>query len=87
MEEKKKKEMSYEDLKVKCESLAQALQKAYEEIRRIDASNAIQRLNYLFKVLEFYAHFNPDFVNKCASEIQDILTIEEEVSEQTEKQS
>lgn len=84
MEEKKKKELSYEELQERCGDLFQSLQRAHEEIRRIDAANAIQRLNFLFKVLENYAHFDPDFIDKCVAEIKDILTIEEEVPEQKE---
>lgn len=79
MEEKiKEKKPSYEDLQELCGQLSQRLQVAYEQIKKMDASNVLQRLNYLFKVLENYAHFNPDFVDKCSSEIEDLLTIPEE---------
>lgn len=79
MEEKvEERKPSYEELQELCGELDQRLQVAYDQIRRIDASNAIQRLNYLFKVLENYAHFDPDFVTKCTEEIRDLLTIPEE---------
>ena len=81
MEEKKLKEekkISYERLQEICGDLSQRLQMAQQKIAEIDAANTIHRLNFLFKVLEYYSLFDAEFTDKCIKEIQDILTIPEE---------
>lgn len=36
-------------------------------------NNVFTRLNYLFNVLDRAQYFNEDFINACATEIQEIL--------------
>ena len=45
------------------------------------ALSAINRADYLFKVLQYDYAFNPEFVNKCVAELQEFLTIPEEKEE------
>ena len=48
-----------------------------KQISQINMSNLFGRLSYLFKVLEFSKMFDDTFVEACASEIKDRLTIKE----------
>lgn len=80
MEEKEKK-LSYEELEQQYEAAKENVRKAYMA-GRSDATGVLQRLGFLFKVLENYAHFDPDFVTACASEIQDMLSIGEEETQE-----
>jgi hypothetical protein len=83
MEEKKKDkgQFSNEELQQICGELSQRLQRAQEKLAEINAANIIQRLNFLFKVVEHAAMFDPDFVDKTISEIQDTLTLQEDTSD------
>ena len=81
MEEKKKTEkgeLSYERLQEICGELSQRLQMAQRKIEEIDASNTVYRLNFLFKVIENAALFDPSFIESTVKEIQDTLTLPEE---------
>ena len=80
MEEKKSKEekkFSYEELQQICGELSQRLQYAQEKLEKMNATNAIHRLNFLFKVLEQYALFPTEFVDKCSNEIMSIMNIDD----------
>lgn len=80
MEEKKPKEekkLSYEELQQICGELSQRLQYAQEKLEEVNATNAIHRLNLLFKVLEQYALFPAEFVDKCSNEIMSIMNIDD----------
>ena len=41
------------------------------------------RLNYLFKVMEFSHMFSDEFVGKCVAEIESLMTIPEDTPEDT----
>lgn len=75
-------EMTHEQLVEECSKLSRRFEMVMDKLRQVNATNAIQRLSFLFKVLEFYAHFDAGFVTKCAEEIQFILDVED--TEQTE---
>ena len=83
MEEQKKteKKMSYETLEKDYMLLKAQFERALEELDKANVSSLLQRLTFLFKVLEQYAHFDPVFVEKCSKEIESILTVEEEKEE------
>ena len=86
MEEKNTKEgtLSYDQLKEVAAQLQHENQQLRSTLVRIDYSNTFKRLDYLFKVLDNYIHFNDDFVASCIKEIQDMMTIKEESTEDTE---
>ena len=86
MEEKNTKEGTLSSAQLK--EVAAQLQHENQQLRstlvRIDYSNTFKRLDYLFKVLDNYVHFDDDFVASCIKEIQDMMTIKEESTEDTE---
>ena len=72
-------------------NLSEKLKKAYKDNRDLvnqvnGINNTFTRLNYLFKVLENSQHFNSDFIIKCAEEIENTITVPEEIdTKDTEK--
>jgi hypothetical protein len=77
MEENVKQEekLTYEQL----ENAANQLLAQNDELRRtlMELSNAMRRLDYLFKVLDHVALFDVDFVDNCTAEIVQLMTIPE----------
>lgn len=75
--------MSYEQMV----NIANQLQGQNRELtmRLNNLANVYHRLDYLFKVLENAAQFKKEFVEKCATEIQDIITIPEEEESKPEE--
>lgn len=86
MEEKNTKEgtLSYDQLKEVAAQLQHENQQLRSTLVRVDYSNTFKRLDYLFKVLDNYVHFDDDFVASCIKEIQDMMTIKEESTENME---
>ena len=86
MEEKNTKEgtLSYDQLKEVAAQLQHENQQLRSTLVRVDYSNTFKRLDYLFKVLDNYVNFDDDFVASCIKEIQDMMTIKEESTEDTE---
>ena len=86
MEEKNTKEgtLSYDQLKEVAAQLQHENQQLRSTLVRVDYSNTFKRLDYLFKVLDNYVHFDDDFVASCIKEIQDMITIKEESTEDIE---
>lgn len=90
MEEKAKtqtpeqpKQLSYEELR----NIAGQLQQQNMQLRRalndLNYKNMFERLNYLFKVMEFPHMFSDEFVGKCVAEIESLMTISEDTPEDT----
>lgn len=74
--------LSYEQLEQVCSQLdqqARALQFRLEQ-----TASVFRRLDYLFKVLENERCFDPSYVQECADEIKQIMTIEEPKEETKE---
>lgn len=80
MEENKKKELSYEELKNVAGQLSQQNQQLNMMLQQANMTNMFKRLDYLFKVLELKDCFNSDFVIKCSDEVVEMMTppVEEE---------
>ena len=49
-----------------------------QKLQEANMSNMFKRVDYLFKVLEFENMFSDSFIDKCAQEIQDMISIPEE---------
>ena len=84
MEEQKKTEKrSYEDLEKENSVLSQRLREAYMRIE--DINMTVTRLNFLFKVIDSYAVFDPQFVDMCTKEIQKMLFGPEDSNQKSEE--
>ena len=85
------KKPTYKELEAAMYNLTEKLNKAYIDnqylVNQLNGiNNTFTRLNYLFKVLENSQHFNSDFIIKCAEEIENTITVPEEIdTKDTEK--
>lgn len=85
------KKLTYKELEAAMYNLTEKLNKAYKDnqylVNQLNGiNNTFTRLNYLFKVLENSQHFNSDFIIKCADEIENTITVPEEIdTKDTEK--
>lgn len=81
-EQKAKPQLTFDQLK----QVASQLQKKCVELQKqLNAMNSVTlRLQLLFKVLECKDTFSAEFITKCTSEIEGLLTIPEEAETTTE---
>lgn len=73
MSEKNTEKLTYEQL----EHAASQVMAQNNELRRLlyETSNAMKRLDYLFKVLDHVHLFDVSFADKCVTEIVQLMTI------------
>lgn len=81
MEEKK--EPSYEQLKNWCDQLMMQRNQLAEKLEQV--ANVVNKLPWLFKVIENKNSFANEFVTACVEEITFILTPPAEEDEETKK--
>lgn len=74
--------LTYEQLEQTAKKLNQRLMMAEGKLRTIDFAS--MRLTWLFKVIENKDSFSEFFINKCASEIETLLTIDEDDKQEEE---
>ena len=75
--------LSYEQLENVAHQLSEQTRQLYNQLQNANMNNVFRRLDYLFRVVENGAVFHTEFLNKCISEIEDIMDISEE--QNTEK--
>ena len=78
------KELSYEELKNVAAQLQHQNEQMRNAIMKLDYTNTLKRLDYLFKVIEFSIQFPDDFITNCINEIVDMMTVKEEEKEDKE---
>ena len=74
MEENKKKELSYDELKNVAGQLSQQNQQLNMMLQQANMTNMFKRMDYLFKVLDFQHCFDSEFVLACSDEIKELMT-------------
>ena len=77
--------MSYEQLENIAHQLSNQAKQLYAKLQEANMVNMFKRLDYLFKVVENAHAFNEEFVAKCVSEIEDLMTVPETEEETEEK--
>ena len=70
--------MSYEQLENVAHQLSEQAKQLYMKLQAANMSNMFKRLDYLFKVVENGHMFKQDFLEKCITEIEEIMTVPEE---------
>ena len=70
--------MSYEQLENIAHQLSEQNKQLYMKLQAANMSNMFKRLDYLFKVVENGHMFKQDFLEKCITEIEEIMTVPEE---------
>ena len=78
--------MSYEQLENIAHQLSEQVKQLYVKLQEANMANMFKRLDYLFKVVENGTMFDPDFLNKCIDEIENVMMPKEEPSEEDTKE-
>ena len=73
--------LSYEQLENVAHQLSEQAKQLYMKLQAANMSNMFKRLDYLFKVVENGHMFKQDFLEKCITEIEEIMTVPEETEE------
>lgn len=83
-ETKEQKKLTYEELENFAHQLSDQSKKLYQSLQEANMTNVFKRLDYLFKVVEFYKLFieagKADFVEASIKEIESLMTIPEEAT-------
>lgn len=79
--------MSYEQLENVAHQLSEQAKQLYAQLQAANMTNVFKRLDYLFKVVENGHVFSQEFLNKCVAEIEEHITIPEEVEETENKEN
>ena len=74
-EVKESEKMSYEQLENVAHQLSEQVRQLYAKLQEANLENMFKRLDYLFRVVENAHSFSVDFVNKCTSEIESLMTL------------
>lgn len=80
-----RKKLTYEQLNDACNQLWQQNKQLIERNRELEQYAMNKRMDYLFKVLELSNSFSSDFIINCASEIEEVMTISQDLEEQKER--
>lgn len=75
------KKMTYEQLENVAHQLSAQANQLYTKLQEANMTNMFKRLDYLFKVVENAHAFDEEFVNRCVSEIEDLITLPDNVEE------
>lgn len=90
MEEKevkteKPQKLTYEQLENVAHQLSEQSKDLYTKLQESNMENVFMRLKFLFEVVKNKDSFSKEFVSKCTLEIETIMTIPEEVIEDTKE--
>lgn len=77
--------MSYEQLENIAHQLSEQAKQLYARLQEANMTNMFKRLDYLFKVVENAHAFSEEFVAKCVTEIEDLMTVPETEEETEDK--
>lgn len=78
--------MSYEQLENIAHQLSEQVKQLYMKLQAANMGNMFKRLDYLFKVVENGHMFKQDFLEKCIAEIEELMTVPEEVEEDNKEE-
>ena len=76
--------LSYEQLENVAHQLSEQTKQLYMKLQAANMRNMFKRLDYLFKVVENGHMFKQDFLEKCITEIEEIMTVPEETDKKEE---
>lgn len=82
----KPEKLSYEQLENVASQLSNQAKQLYAKLQEANMTNMFKRLDYLFKVVDSAHAFNEEFVNKCVTEIEYLMTVPED-NKETESES
>lgn len=76
--------MSYEQLENVAHQLSEQVRQLYAKLQESNLENMFKRLDYLFKAIENAHAFSEEFVSKCTSEIESLMTLPDPEDESKE---
>lgn len=79
--ENKQQKLTYEQLNDACNQLWQQNKQLVARNRELETFAMNKRLDYLFQVLGLSNQFSSDFVVNCSSEIEQAMTIPQDIEE------
>lgn len=79
--------LSYDELENIAKQLSDQNRQLYQKLQETTTESMFKRLDFLFKVLEFNSSFDQAFTDKCVEEIQYMITIPEQESEDIQEES
>lgn len=85
-ETERSEKMSYEQLENIAHQLSEQTNQLYMKLQAANMGNMFKRLDYLFKVVENGHMFKQDFLEKCIAEIEELMTVPEEVEEDNKEE-
>lgn len=85
-EEKQQQKLSYEQLNEVAHQLSDQSAKLYQKLMEANQFNLFKRLEFLFKVVELKDNFDVNFVAKCTTEIEQLITLPEEADKEETKE-
>lgn len=74
------KKLSYDELENIAQQLSNQNRELYTKLQAATEDSMLKRLDYLFKVIQYEMSFDSTFVEACRVEIEDMITIPEEVA-------
>lgn len=80
-----KEKLTYEELNNVCHQLSEQSRTLYQQLQEANLNNVFRRLDYLFAVLDKHEFFDNSFVEKCATEIVNMITIPEAEHKEEDK--
>lgn len=80
--------LSYEELSNVCNQLDTKCRQLSQQLYQLQQSQALLRLEFLFKIIDKKDSFDKTFVDDCINEIKEIMTIKEEseIKEENKKE-
>lgn len=81
----KNEKLPYDQLENIAKQLYEQLAKAEQEMKRLNQSNLITRVNILFRVVENSDKFNSQFVQDCVDELESLIHLPDEEPSSTEE--
>ena len=79
--------MSYEQLEQVAHQLSEQARQLYSQLQKSNMTNMFKRLDYLFKVVENGHMFKQDFLEKCITEIEELMTVPEVEEDNKEEET
>ena len=83
IENNKEKKLSYSELENVAHQLSEQNRQLYNQLQKSNLTNMFKRLDYLFKVIENGKVFKQEFLEKCITEIEELMTVPEEENKNT----
>lgn len=83
IENNKEKKLSYSELENVAHQLSEQNRQLYNQLQKSNLTNMFKRLDYLFKVVENGKVFKQEFLEKCITEIEELMTVPEEENKNT----